>query len=60
MLYLVINLDTEERGTFTSARDLAVFMWGRDKSRYALYRCARQPWPNGDIVSFQKALEAML
>lgn len=60
MIYLVINLDTDERGTFRTAHDLAVFMWGRDKSRYALYRCARQVWPNGDIVSFTKALEAML
>lgn len=60
MIYLVINLDTEERGTFRTARELAVFMWGRDTTRYALYRCLRQPWPNGDIVTVEKALEAML
>jgi hypothetical protein len=60
MLYLVINLDTEEKGIFTTARDLAVFMWGRDCTRYALYRCARQPWPSGSIVTIEKVLEAML
>lgn len=50
-LYLVINLQTEERGLFQTARDAGVFMWGRDASMYALYVCYAFPWTGkGDLV----------
>lgn len=51
-LYLVIDLNTEEKGFFSTAHDVAAFMWGRDYTRYRLYRY--RPWPSGDL---RKALE---
>ena len=59
MLYLVINLDTAEKGTFTTPADVKTFMWGRDFTRYAIYVCRRFPWSDGDLAAFEKALEAL-
>lgn len=57
MLYLVINLDTEERGIFQTPHDVRTYMWGRDFTRYAIYVCRRFSWNDGDLKAFETALE---
>lgn len=57
MLYLVINIATEERGVFTTARDLCLYMWERDFAQYHIYVCRRFPWSQRDIGALEKALE---
>jgi hypothetical protein len=57
MTYLVINLDTQERGVFETPRDVATYMWGRDFAQYAIYVCRRFPWTDGDLAAFEQALE---
>jgi hypothetical protein len=59
MMYLVINLLTEERGVFETPRDVATYMWGRDFEHFAIYVCRRFPWLDGDLAAFEKALEAL-
>ena len=57
MRYLVINLKTEERGLFSTARDVKTYMWGRDFKEYAIYVCYPFPWEDGDLGKFERALE---
>jgi hypothetical protein len=59
MMYLVINLDTQERVVFETPQDVATYMWGRDFAQYAIYICRRFPWLDGDLAAFEKALEAL-
>lgn len=56
--YAVVNLATQERGAFRTPHDVAMFMWGRDFMRYAIYkRGVRFPWTDGDLAAFESALE---
>ena len=57
--YTVINLRTQERGAFTRARDVAVFMWGRDFREYVVRKNgAIFSWPTDNLAAFETALEA--
>lgn len=56
MIYLIVNLHTQERGVFKDIRDVKSYMWGRDFAEYAIYVCRRFPWVNGDIGAFERAL----
>lgn len=59
-VYTVLNLATKERGMFTTARDVVLFMWGRDFKRYAIFKNGREfAWTDGDLAAFEKALEAI-
>ena len=57
-VYTVLNLATKERGMFTQARDVAIFMWGRDLKRHAIFKNGREfAWTDGNLAKFEKALE---
>jgi hypothetical protein len=57
--YAVENIATQERGTFPTAHDVAMFMWGRDFEAYRVYRYGVLfPWQDGDLHAFERALEA--
>lgn len=57
--YAVVDLQTGERGTFQTARDVKIFMWGRDFRRFRIYkRGCLFSWMSGDLASFEQALEA--
>lgn len=57
--YAIIDLRTQERGTFTTAHDVAMFMWGRDFRHYRILRRGeRFPWLDGDLAAFERALES--
>lgn len=59
MIYMVVNLRTEERGQFPSAWDVAMYLWGRDLTDFAIYKYGvRVQWLNGDLAAMQTALEA--
>jgi hypothetical protein len=58
-MYLVVNLLTQERVVFETARDVATYMWGRDFAHFAIYVCRRFPWTDGDLHAFEQALEAI-
>jgi hypothetical protein len=58
--YTVVNLATHERGTFTTAHDVAMYMWGRDFERYAIFKNGVVfEWQDGDLRAFEKAIEAI-
>ena len=58
--YMVYDMVTLERGRFATAHDVAMFMWGRDFSRYQIYKFGVLfPWLDGDLRRFEQALEAV-
>jgi hypothetical protein len=60
VIYLVINLTTGERGGFTRARDVALYMWGRDFTKYTIWRNGSLfVWTEGNLAAFEQALEAL-
>jgi hypothetical protein len=60
MMYIVINLLTEERGVFETAHGTALYMWGRDFEQYRIFkRGVIFPWLDGDLAAFEQALEAV-
>lgn len=55
--YTVVNLRTQERGTFRDAHDVAMYMWGRDFERYQILKNGVAfDWQDG---AFEQALEAI-
>lgn len=59
VVYTVVNRTTRERGTFTTADDVATYMWGRDFKQYRIFKNGVLfPWTDGDLAAFKKALEA--
>lgn len=58
--FTVENIATQERGSFSEAHDVAVFMWGRDFMHYRIYRRGVLfPWTSGNLRAFEVALEAV-
>lgn len=59
MIYLVVNLRTQERGGFNTAWDVAHYMWGRDLTDYRIYkRGVAVQWLSTNFTALAVALEA--
>lgn len=58
MTYLIRNLDTGELGGFAEARDAAYYLWGRDMSRFRVYkRGLAVEWLGGCVSAIVARLE---
>lgn len=58
--YAIEGIETGSYEMFVTARDAALYMWGRDFDEYRVYRFgARFDWSDGDLHAFERALEAI-